>query len=168
MFDLSKFISEYVTKRPVSMFYNDIQNNRDILTEKIEGKKVLVIGGAGSIGSSFIKVILPFRTAMLVVVDINEKGWVSTGGAYINKLEEQMAEFLHVERVAVCQSGTAGLHLALMECGVMPGDMVIVPTYLVRTILPENMKECLRVLLAILEHFRIMVIKSLQLVAAVQ
>lgn len=62
------------------------------------------------------------------VDDALEQGWVSTGGAYINKLEEQMAEFLHVERVAACQSGTAGLHLALMECGVMPGDMVIVPT----------------------------------------
>lgn len=74
MFDLSKFISEYVTKRPVSMFYNDIQNNRDTLTQKIEGKKVLVIGGAGSIGSSFIKAILPFRPASLVVVDINENG----------------------------------------------------------------------------------------------
>lgn len=62
------------------------------------------------------------------VDDALEQGWVSTGGAYINKLEEQMAEFLHVEQVAACQSGTAGLHLALMECGVMPGDMVIVPT----------------------------------------
>ena len=62
------------------------------------------------------------------VDDALEQGWVSTGGAYINKLEEQMAEFLHVEQVTACQSGTAGLHLALMECGVMPGDMVIVPT----------------------------------------
>lgn len=62
------------------------------------------------------------------VDDALEQGWVSTGGAYITKLEEQMADFLHVEKVAACQSGTAGLHLALMECGVMPGDMVIVPT----------------------------------------
>ena len=62
------------------------------------------------------------------VDDALEQGWVSTGGAYINKLEEQMAEFLHVEKVAACQSGTAGLHLALMECNVLPGDMVIVPT----------------------------------------
>lgn len=62
------------------------------------------------------------------VDDALEQGWVSTGGAYINKLEEQMADFLHVEKVAACQSGTAGLHLALMECDVKPGDMVIVPT----------------------------------------
>ncbi len=62
------------------------------------------------------------------VDDALEQGWVSTGGAYITRLEEQMADFLHVEQVAACQSGTAALHLALMECGVNPGDMVIVPT----------------------------------------
>lgn len=62
------------------------------------------------------------------VDDALEQGWVSTGGAYITKLEEQMAKFLNVDCVAACQSGTAGLHLALLECGVMPGDMVIVPT----------------------------------------
>ncbi|MCM1326541.1 MAG: LegC family aminotransferase [Bacteroidales bacterium] len=56
------------------------------------------------------------------------QGWVSTGGAYVTKLEEQTAAYLKVEKTAACQSGTAGLHLALLECGVMPGDMVIVPT----------------------------------------
>lgn len=57
-----------------------------------------------------------------------DQGWVSTGGAYITKLEEQMASFLKVHNVAACQSGTSGLHLALVDCGVQPGDMVIVPT----------------------------------------
>lgn len=74
MFDLAKFISDYVTKRPVSMFYEDIQNNKEELRKKIKGKSVLVIGGAGSIGSSFIKAILPFEPSTLVVVDINENG----------------------------------------------------------------------------------------------
>lgn len=62
------------------------------------------------------------------VDDALEQGWVSTGGAYITKLEQQLAEFVGAEEVAACQSGTAGLHLALMECGVQPGDIVIVPT----------------------------------------
>ena len=90
MFDLDKFIAEYVTKRPVSMFYNDIQKNKETLTEKIKGKSVLVIGGAGSIGSSFIKAILPFMPKTLVVVDINENGLAeltrdlrSTKGLYV-------------------------------------------------------------------------------------
>lgn len=62
------------------------------------------------------------------VLDAVHQGWVSTGGAYITRLEEFLAEFLQVKKVVACQSGTAALHLALMECGVQPGDMVIVPT----------------------------------------
>lgn len=57
-----------------------------------------------------------------------EQGWVSTGGAYITKLEKQLAEYLHTHNVAACQSGTSALHLSLIDCGVVPGDMVIVPT----------------------------------------
>lgn len=62
------------------------------------------------------------------VDDAMEQGWVSTGGAYITKLEEMLAEYLYVENVSACQSGTSGIHLALISCGVEPGDMVIVPT----------------------------------------
>lgn len=72
MFDLDAFIGKYVTKREKSMFVPDIEANREKLSEKIFGKSVLVIGGAGSIGSSFIKAILPFKPRALVVVDINE------------------------------------------------------------------------------------------------
>ena len=55
-----------------------------------------------------------------------EQGWVSTGGAYITKLEKDLADFLHVENVAACQSGTSALHLSLIEAGVKPGDFVLV------------------------------------------
>lgn len=72
MFNLEQFVGTYVTKRQSSMFEKDIENKKDILSEKIANKSVLVIGGAGSIGSSFIKAILPFHPASLVVVDINE------------------------------------------------------------------------------------------------
>lgn len=61
------------------------------------------------------------------VDDALEQGWVSTGGAYITKLENQLAEFMKVPNVAACQSGTSALHLSLVEAGVKPGDMVIVP-----------------------------------------
>ena len=62
------------------------------------------------------------------VDDALEQGWVSTGGAYITKLEEKLADFLKVKKVAACQSGTSAIHLSLIESGVLPGDMVIVPT----------------------------------------
>lgn len=61
------------------------------------------------------------------VDDAIDQGWVSTGGAYITKLEQEMAKFLHVANVAACQSGTSALHLSLVEAGVKPGDVVIVP-----------------------------------------
>lgn len=56
-----------------------------------------------------------------------EQGWVSTGGAYITQLEQMLAGYLHTENVAACQSGTSALHLSLVEAGVGPGDVVLVP-----------------------------------------
>lgn len=61
------------------------------------------------------------------VDDAIDQGWVSTGGAYITKLEKEMAGFLQVDNVTACQSGTSALHLSLVEAGVKPGDVVIVP-----------------------------------------
>lgn len=72
--DIPKFINEYITKRPLSLFAADITKNHAKLSEKIEGKNVLVIGGAGTIGSSYIKALLNFKPAKLVVVDTNENG----------------------------------------------------------------------------------------------
>ena len=74
MFNLEKFIADSVTSRPVSMFALDIEANKETLTTEIKGKKVCVIGGAGSIGSSFIKAVLQFEPASVVVVDLNENG----------------------------------------------------------------------------------------------
>ena len=56
------------------------------------------------------------------------QGWVSTGGAFITKLEKGLADFIGTHNVAACQSGTSALHMALVDCGVGRGDMVIVPT----------------------------------------
>ncbi len=61
------------------------------------------------------------------VDDAIDQGWVSTGGAYITKLEQVLAGFLQVPNVAACQSGTAALHISAVEAGVRPGDIVLVP-----------------------------------------
>lgn len=61
------------------------------------------------------------------VEDAIDQGWVSTGGAYISRLEKQVANFLKTDNVAACQSGTSAIHLSLIETGVMPGDVVLVP-----------------------------------------
>lgn len=74
MFNLDKFIADSVTSRPVSMFTKDIESNKSRLMAEIEGKSVCVIGGAGSIGSSFIKAVLRFKPRSVVVIDLNENG----------------------------------------------------------------------------------------------
>ena len=74
MLNIENFIAKYVTKRPESMFQADLHTHQAALTKAIEGKSVLVIGGAGSIGSSYIKALLPFKPKTLVVVDISENG----------------------------------------------------------------------------------------------
>lgn len=72
MLDVERFINKYVTKRDRSLFLQDIEANRATLAERIAGRSLLVIGGAGSIGSSFIRAVLPFRPSFLVVADTNE------------------------------------------------------------------------------------------------
>lgn len=90
MFNLDKFIAESVTFRQASMFAPDIEVNKEKLTEEIKDKKVCVIGGAGSIGSSFIKALLRFEPKSVVVIDLNENGLAelvrdvrSTYGLYV-------------------------------------------------------------------------------------
>lgn len=90
MFILEKFINKNITKRNQSMFSEDIENKKQELRKKIYNKYILVIGGAGSIGSSFIKAILAFKPASLVVVDTNENALAeltrdlrSTKGMYV-------------------------------------------------------------------------------------
>lgn len=60
--------------------------------------------------------------------DAVSQGWVSTGGAYVDRLEQNLAEYAHAPAAVACQSGTAALHLSLIACGVGAGDLVIVPT----------------------------------------
>ena len=72
--DLDHFIKTYVTKRPESLLQPDLEKYHSELEKRINGKRVLVIGGAGTIGSHYIKAILKFNISRLVVVDINENG----------------------------------------------------------------------------------------------
>lgn len=74
MRDLHQFIIDHITFRTESMFAYDIESNIDALRNEIIGKSICVIGGAGSIGSSFIKSTLAFVPKSVVVIDINENG----------------------------------------------------------------------------------------------
>ena len=90
MLNISSFISKNITSRQHSMFLEDIARYHAELSSQIQGKRVLVIGGAGTIGSSYIRALLPFRPASLVVVDLSENGLTeltrdlrSTYGMYV-------------------------------------------------------------------------------------
>lgn len=74
IFNIEQFINENITGRMKSLLSDDMAANRAVLSETIGNKNVLVIGGAGTIGSSYIKAMLPFKPAKLVVADINENG----------------------------------------------------------------------------------------------
>ena len=90
MLNLKQFIADHVINRQKSMFTADIEANKETLRQEIENKSVCVVGGAGSIGSSFIRAVLPFKPAKLVVIDLNENGLAeltrdlrSTFGMYV-------------------------------------------------------------------------------------
>lgn len=73
-FNLDYFIKQDVTGRKESLLKADYEKFDVELSNRINGRSVLVIGGAGTIGSSYIKAILRYKVAKLYVVDINENG----------------------------------------------------------------------------------------------
>lgn len=49
-----------------------IESNHQLLKKNISDSKVLVIGGAGTIGSNYIKELLAYKPLSIVIVDVNE------------------------------------------------------------------------------------------------
>lgn len=84
----------------------------------------------GDYMSNFIPLSVPNLKGNEIkyVTNAVEEEWVSTGGAYIDKFEENTAHYLNVESAVACQSGTSALHLSLIQSGVEVGDEVIVST----------------------------------------
>ena len=72
--NLNDFVKKFVIKREESLLNKDLLDTKNKLSAEINNKSVLVIGGAGTIGSSYIKALLKFKPTKLVVVDINENG----------------------------------------------------------------------------------------------
>ena len=51
------------------------------------------------------------------------------GGKQVTEFEASIKKHFNVTHAVTCNSATAGLHMALVACGVGPGDEVIVPPY---------------------------------------
>lgn len=73
-FNINTFIKEKVTGRKKGFFDQDIEANQSKLSQEIQDKTILVIGGGGTIGSNYIKAILPYKPRAVIVVDTNENG----------------------------------------------------------------------------------------------
>ncbi len=71
---MSQPATRIATGRSGSMFAADIAEARDRIRDEVEGRRVLAIGAAGSIGSSTVDVLLSFAPAVMHVVDHNENG----------------------------------------------------------------------------------------------
>lgn len=56
-----------------------------------------------------------------------DTNWVSSAGKYVEKFEEEMAEYMGVNNGVAAVNGTAAIHTALNVLGVKEGDKVLVP-----------------------------------------
>ena len=67
----------------------------------------------------------PERRLLMAAVD---SGWVAPAGPDLDAFEAELADRCGVPRAVAVTSGTAALHLALLQVGVGPGDDVLLPT----------------------------------------
>lgn len=123
MFYLDEFINNHVIKRKQPLCKADIEVHKSALEHSIAGKNILVIGGAGSIGSSFIKSILSFRPGGLCVVDTNENALaeltrdIRSSGSYVPHIylpypmDYSSAVFQRMFRQSKRGNGTSGFDI---------------------------------------------------------
>jgi dTDP-4-amino-4,6-dideoxygalactose transaminase len=64
-----------------------------------------------------------------MMLEALDSGWVAPAGPSLARFEEAVAAAVDVPHAVALSSGTAALHLALIELGVGPGDDVVVPTF---------------------------------------
>src|SRR3989344_1522631 len=79
-------------------------------------RKTFLVFGSPKIGKDEIQ----------EVVETLRSGWIGTGPRTTN-FEELIKDYVDAKYAMALNSCTAGLHLALIACGIGPGDEVIVP-----------------------------------------
>jgi perosamine synthetase len=60
------------------------------------------------------------------IKDCLDTGWVSSVGSYVTRFESDLAQAAGTSHAVATQCGTAALHIAMLVCGVRPGDEVLV------------------------------------------
>ena len=72
--NIVKLLSARVSNIKINPFLEDLTAQNNFLHSQIKDKKILIIGGAGTIGSNYLKQVLKYKPSKIVVVDINENG----------------------------------------------------------------------------------------------
>lgn len=72
---LSSVVAKTVARNR-SLFQDDVEANADAIAEAIGGKRILVTGAAGSIGSSTVRQIIRYKPAFLAAIDLSENNLV--------------------------------------------------------------------------------------------
>lgn len=69
-------IESIITGREASFLSNDLLTNSNSLLHFYEGKRLAIVGAAGSIGSAVVKALLPYRPKLLAFFDLSENNLV--------------------------------------------------------------------------------------------
>ena len=64
---------------------------------------------------------------LVYVKECIDTGWVSSVGKFVDRFEQQLAEYTGAKRAVAVVNGTAALHMCLLLAGVKPGDEVLIP-----------------------------------------
>jgi len=77
---------------------------------------------------AFIPLSVPHLSGneWVYIKDCLDTGWVSSVGSYVTRFEGDLAKAAGTSHAVATQCGTAALHIAMLVCGVKPGDEVIV------------------------------------------
>lgn len=60
-------------------FASDLLDNADVIHAQVSGKRVLLVGGAGTIGSSTLRALMAWQPREIVVADVDENGLAELG-----------------------------------------------------------------------------------------
>jgi dTDP-4-amino-4,6-dideoxygalactose transaminase len=63
-----------------------------------------------------------------LLLDAFDSNWIAPLGPHVDAFEKELAAVAGTDHAVALISGTAALHLALLLCGVGPGDEVLVPS----------------------------------------
>lgn len=84
--------------------------------------------GAMPIDDDFIPLCVPTLRGneWQYIKDCLDTNWVSSVGAYVDRFEEMVANYVGAKYAVATVNGTAALHIALLVAGVKPDDEVLV------------------------------------------